>query len=639
MNKYTANDARQKRVLLNDWLQQGCIIFTGAGISVSPPSSIPVSNQIKRAILTSLLSFVDEDFKYKGSIEICLTNHFYEIKMETLFEVFIRNGITNVFECLRIFTKAFPNLDHLTIALLCKLGFVKAIFTLNFDLLHESAMKILGIPYTAYLKDEDYYYYKYDANNKDIPVFHLHNGFLPNDSEDLGHLNAATSKVRSFLPHQKADIFIKHLGSKPVFCAGYSNNDIDTFRYIENFGTKIIWYSHDINERIPDRVQNLKAHKNTDFLHIIRNEEVLNETCFSDVIFNVIGNNNRGTLEDICNKGHITSLSENIKYIENKIQNLINSSSISLLLMSDLLDILNERELALNTLSDKYWKCNYKSNNNLINFNRARILAHLYERLDHSRKALKYSNQCIKLSGNNLSYYILRISTLLGILKREPYNIFIFFDYIIEKNKLNKRLSNNPTSFSGDEFQLFLFEKADFYDFLGGYLFFPSIIYLKLVLGSKRHFDSKVVKRYLSNRVLRIFDKIVIAFMGAILKILENKAFKYYSQVARNTETARGHAFLSACRSVEVLCFQKKFSEASNYLTILEDGLLFFDFSNELHGKGNIYLALYLYYYGISNSKYKIYYKKAKSHYHSHFPGLFKLMTMRYRVENNIYLI
>ena len=168
-----------QRKALNEWLQNGVILFTGAGISFSAPSEIPTSYKVNEVIRDAILklSVISKEIYTKAQESI--SKRFSEIRMETFFEVFLRNGFNNILDCLLIFEKSKPNLDHYSIAQSCKLGYINAIFTLNFDYLQEQAMEMMGVPFKSFLREEDFELDLSSKNNSYIPIYHLHNGFSP----------------------------------------------------------------------------------------------------------------------------------------------------------------------------------------------------------------------------------------------------------------------------------------------------------------------------------------------------------------------------------------------------------------------------------------------------------------------------
>jgi hypothetical protein len=644
-NKEMLKNATNKSKKITALIQDGFIAFTGAGISFSYPSSIPTSETIKRIIWQELDSHLIDDQDLRTRINNRINFLLPQIKLETMFEVFLRRGVTDIFDSLLVFNQSNPNLDHYLFGLLCKLGYLRAIFTLNFDRLHEKALEAFHLPYTSFLKDVDYKPETKISECIGTPVFHLHNGFLPDDNE-TSHLNAATSLVRTNLPYEKASIFASYLKKYPILCAGYSNNDLDTFNYISKYSKKILWYSHyseDI-EPLPPDVTVVKNVLGGNFIQIIRGEQYHNEQTFNDVLINRIPELQiyKKNLIALVNPFGINSLEDKEKIIREKIHEKIRSSVHAIILIADLLDLITERELALELIK-KYDLLRLNLDNELVE-STASILTHIYDRMGQPKLALKYSKlSIVRASGDEkLANMINYASALLGAWKKEAYRVHYLFRYLFLRNKINAEFEEKSALLPIDLINRWYFEKGDFYDFLSGYFFFPSILFLRLKIRKISDFNKENLTRYFSNKLLKILDLFMINILGNLIKYWQNKAIFYYSQVLKDEESTRGYFYLCMCRIIEILCFQSRMTEAEGYIPILKRGLSYFDFSNEKHGKGNIYLALYCY-LSRKNSQEPtihsdVYLSKARESYGTHFSGLFKSNILEFRVKNKIFL-
>lgn len=630
---------------ISNLIKNGFIAFTGAGISFSYPSSIPTSETIKRIIWQELNSHLIYYQDLKTSINNRMSYLLPQIKLETMFEVFLRRGVINIFDTLQVFNQSKPNLDHYLFGLFCKLGYLKAIFTLNFDLLHEKALEAFHLPYTSFLKDTDYKPETKISEYIGTPIFHLHNGFLPNDNE-TSHLNAATSLVRTSLPYDKASILISYLKKYPILCAGYSNNDLDTFIYILKYSKKILWYSHyseDI-EPLPPDVTTVKNVLGENFIHLTRGEHNKIESTFNDVLFNRIPELqiHKENLIALENPFGVTSLEEKEQIIKEQIHEKIRSPIQAIIIIADLLDLITERELALELIK-KYDLLRLNLDNELL-ASTASILTHIYDRMGQPKLALRYSKiGILRTSGDErLANMINFASALLGAWKKEAYNVHYLFRYLFMRSKINSEFEDNIASISIDLINRWNFEKGDFYDFLSGYFFFPSILFLRLIVNQNSDFNKKNLARYFSNKYLKKLDLLMIDILGNLIKSWQNKAIFYYTQVLKDEESTRGYYYLCMCRYIEILCFQSRLTEAEDYIPLLNRGLSYFDFSNEKHGKGNIYLALY-YYLSKKNIEEPTkqpdeYLSKARESYGTHFSGLFKSNILEFRVRNKVFL-
>lgn len=634
------NDLNQRKKL-GKFLQKGVILFSGAGISISPPSEIPTTNKVNSVLIKSIFNSSDLTPKINLKAQTAVNKRFSNIRMETLFEVFLRNGFDNVLNCLTIFEKSEPNLDHFSIAQLCKKGVIKAIFTLNFDYLQEQALNKLGVSFKPFLKEEDYRLSLSTINKSFIPVFHLHNGFIPGEEQNLSHLNAATSKVKSHLPKLKSDMFIHYLKKYPILCVGYSNKDIDTFPIIATHSGTVIWYSHFPQEIEPlgEQVIELKNKKENDFIHLIRCEMELNENCFSDVLTNSFNEDILQTkeLKPFIAENSPLSVEDKLEHISKFINQTISSSVKANIVLADLLDIISEREIALELITTEIGED--KSLFDYEIFSRARILRHIYERLGKSHIALNYSKDLLKYSNESqkMTYLILHAGALNGIWKKDPYRIGILIKYLLIRFRLSQRkiLLTNDASIHNN----YHFECGDFLDFIGSYLFYPSVIYLRLLskFSEKLNFNKEY---YLNNRLLIQLDKIIHKTLRPLFHSIQNKAITYYEKTLISKDSAPGFVYLCICRCVEILSFQKRFEEAEKYIPILKEGLNYFEWTNEVHGKGNIYLALYCFYYNQRSNQplddIKKYLDLAANSYGSHYSGLFKCHIIEFRMKNKI---
>ena len=138
-------------------------VFCGAGISFN--SGMPLVNDLKQYILEKL-NANDEDIK-----EIIDSN----LPFEGFMEIFSENfGISKILD---IFKDGEPNTNHLLIAKLAKRGYLKTIFTTNFDLLIEKALEKEGLErgkdFNTYCNEEQFSEANYDNLDK-ICIFKIH---------------------------------------------------------------------------------------------------------------------------------------------------------------------------------------------------------------------------------------------------------------------------------------------------------------------------------------------------------------------------------------------------------------------------------------------------------------------------------
>lgn len=213
-------------------------LFCGAGISKN--SGLPLANELKQYILEKLS--IDK----KDIDEIMASNLPFEAFMETLSES------SDISKILEIFENGPPNTNHILIAKLAKNGYLKTIFTTNFDLLIEKALEKEGLR-----RDKDFEVY-YDENQfsqinfEDIGdgivrIFKIH-GSIENKDSIRTTMDEIASKT---LSEQRMNV-MRYLFStgkhKKVLVLGYSCSDefdiTPQIQSIEENQKEIIFVEH-----------------------------------------------------------------------------------------------------------------------------------------------------------------------------------------------------------------------------------------------------------------------------------------------------------------------------------------------------------------------------------------------------------
>lgn len=136
---------------------QHLAILCGAGISITPPSSLPSWWMLNSIILEEICSaaqkYLPTDFiDDLNSLEI------NNIPVQSLSDEIV-NIIAghNYFPILRFLDSACTNPNHKALASLAKSGSLRAIISTNFDTLIERAFRENGIPLKTYVHMEDYF--------------------------------------------------------------------------------------------------------------------------------------------------------------------------------------------------------------------------------------------------------------------------------------------------------------------------------------------------------------------------------------------------------------------------------------------------------------------------------------------------
>ena len=116
--------------------QKGCVLFVGAGISISPPAGLPNWHNLRDWTLEAV-----------GNQDVNLQSYLPKLTELDMIGSPGRKGMTpelvasvilsvcpNYFDSLEVLDDGSPNENHVLIALLAKLGLIRYIITTNFDL-------------------------------------------------------------------------------------------------------------------------------------------------------------------------------------------------------------------------------------------------------------------------------------------------------------------------------------------------------------------------------------------------------------------------------------------------------------------------------------------------------------------------
>lgn len=218
-------------------------IFCGAGISKN--SGLPLANELKQYILEKLLinrndinEIFDSNLPFEGFIEAIMTK-------------------TNVSKILDLFKYGEPNTNHVFIAKLAKYGYLKTIFTTNFDLLIEKALENEKLKrnkdFKVYSSEEEFPEIDLDNINI-ISIFKIH-GSIDNENSIRTTLKAVASKSLS----DKRKKIINYMLSKSeiyktLLIFGYSCSDIfditPQIQSLKEHRKEIILVEHNEKEKI-----------------------------------------------------------------------------------------------------------------------------------------------------------------------------------------------------------------------------------------------------------------------------------------------------------------------------------------------------------------------------------------------------
>ncbi|AXY72593.1 SIR2 family protein [Paraflavitalea soli] len=160
-------------------LQEGVVIFAGAGCSMAPPSSLPGWNQLNDAILDTLWDRM-EQFGIRTRFRDQLLTAIRQKRAENTFppdyqaqRMVERAGI-RYFELLSaVDTDTYNAVQYYT-AGLAKAGLLKAVVTTNFDQNFERAFAAYDIPFEAFYDEAGFNRLASQASSNGIPIIKIH---------------------------------------------------------------------------------------------------------------------------------------------------------------------------------------------------------------------------------------------------------------------------------------------------------------------------------------------------------------------------------------------------------------------------------------------------------------------------------
>jgi hypothetical protein len=203
----------------------------GAGISVEPPASVPLWNDMKSQTLDDIARTMvfklnksggNTDLIAEGARPLASAQLYPEMVMESLCHAYGRKCVVeNLSSIVRNERRLQPNSCHTSIAELCKMGKVSGILTTNFDTLIEIALRDRGVNYQVCVDS-------LPINGSGIPIFKLHGSI-----EMPGTLAFLRQDYFCGLPPQLRSFLRQNLRNSVFIIAGYSGNDIDVFPLIK----------------------------------------------------------------------------------------------------------------------------------------------------------------------------------------------------------------------------------------------------------------------------------------------------------------------------------------------------------------------------------------------------------------------
>ena len=238
-------------------------IFCGAGISWN--SGLPLANELKQSILEKLP--IDK----KDMDEVKSSNLPFEAFMEVISgeDIISSSMDIDISNVLDIYKAGEPNTNHILIARLAENGYLKTIFTTNFDLLIEKALEKEGLKrnrdFEVYYDEEQFSGIDFEnIGDEIIRIFKIH-GSVDNKESIRTITKAVASKT---LSDKRTDV-IRYLFStgkhRTILILGYSCSDLfditPQIQSIEENQKEIIFVEHSNEEYIEDI--KIKDHNNS----------------------------------------------------------------------------------------------------------------------------------------------------------------------------------------------------------------------------------------------------------------------------------------------------------------------------------------------------------------------------------------
>ncbi len=132
--------------------KEGFIIYAGAGISIPTPTCAPSWWTLTEEILSAFFTRVPDEYGLPGDLVIKSKIWQPEVIFENFAKLFDKH-LYNVFPALDV---AQSNGNHRIIARLAKTGVLKAVFTTNFDIYIEKALRDEGVDFEIIIDNEQY---------------------------------------------------------------------------------------------------------------------------------------------------------------------------------------------------------------------------------------------------------------------------------------------------------------------------------------------------------------------------------------------------------------------------------------------------------------------------------------------------
>ncbi|QEE16380.1 SIR2 family protein [Promethearchaeum syntrophicum] len=138
--------------ILSELHGEGFIIYAGAGISIPAPTCAPSWWTLTEEILSAFFKRVPDEYGLPG--DMIIKSEIWQ--PEIIFESFAKLFDEYLYKVFPVLDVAQSNGNHRIIAQLAKLGVLKAVFTTNFDIYIEKALRDEGVEFEVIIDNDQY---------------------------------------------------------------------------------------------------------------------------------------------------------------------------------------------------------------------------------------------------------------------------------------------------------------------------------------------------------------------------------------------------------------------------------------------------------------------------------------------------